>query len=112
MKTVALPSGKSIKVPSTGEDWQLYTSSMKCGRAAVALTCALLRVAKTIDRMALRGYAPTRTTAHQMYYSVIYPVMDKWSDFGACDTEPRNVAYDAIERVVQTLTGLREVDLF
>ena len=111
MKTVVLPSGKSVSVPSTGHDWQLYTSSMACGRAAASLTSALVRVAKEIDKMAKKGYAPTRQGAYKLYNEEIYTVMSRYSDFGAADTEPRNVAYDAIERVVQTITG-READLF
>lgn len=109
MKIVVLPSGKTISVPSSGEDWQLYTSSMACGRAANALTAALVRVAKEIDRMASKGYRPTAEGAETMYASTIEPVMSKYSAFGALDTEPRNVAYDAIERVVMVVTGSNHI---
>ena len=105
MKTVALPSGKTVNVPSTGDDWQLYTSSMACGRAAAALTAALVRVAKEIDRNVAKGYRPTEAGASELYRTVIEPVMSKYASFGAYDTEPRGVAYTAIERVTTTLTG-------
>lgn len=111
MKTVVLPSGKSVSVPSTGDDWQLYTSSMACGRAAASLTAALVRVAKEIDAMAKKGYAPTPAGAYKLYNDIVEPAMNRNSEYGACDTEPRNVAYDAIERVVRTVTG-RDADLF
>ena len=105
MKTVALPSGKTVNVPSTGDDWQLYTSSMACGRAAAALTSALVRVLKTIDSNVALGYRPTEAGAQNLYSTVIAPVMSRSASFGAYDTEPRGVAYTAIERGVKALTG-------
>jgi len=107
MKTITLPSGKSVSVPSTGDDWQLYTCSMACGRAAASLTAAVVRVAKEIDQMASKGYRPTEAGASHLMNKVIYPVMSKYSSFGASDTEPRGVAYDAIDRIVSVVTGDR-----
>lgn len=111
MKPVILPSGKSVNVPSSGDDWQLYTSSMACGRAAAALTGALVRVLTEIDQHVSKGYAPTPDGAQHLYSTVIEPVMSKYAKFGAYDTEPRSVAYEAIERTVRRLTD-RYVDLF
>lgn len=34
-------NGKKVTMPTSGRDWQLFTSSMKCGTAARALTTAL-----------------------------------------------------------------------
>ena len=107
MKTITLPSGKSVKVPSTGDDWQLYTCSMACGRAAASLTAAVVRAAKTIDEMASKGYRPTEAGASKLYQDVIYPVMSRYADFGASDTEPRGVAQDALDRVISVVTGER-----
>jgi len=104
MKTVTLPSGKNVNLPSTGDDWQLYTSTKGCGRAAAALTAAVVRVAKEIDKKASEGYRPTEKGAAHLYATVIEPVMAKHSNFGACDTEPRGVAYDALDRIVSVVT--------
>lgn len=107
MKTLTLPSGKSVNVPSTGEDWQLYTYSMKCGNAARALTAALVKALRIIDQHAAKGYAPTSRGAEKLMGDMIYPVMNKYAEFGACDTEPRNVAYGSMERAIEKMTGHR-----
>jgi hypothetical protein len=111
MKPLVLPSGKTVNVPSTADDWQLYTVSMACGRAALALTSALVRVLKDIDQHVTQGYAPTPEGAQMLYRTVIEPVMSRYAKCGAYDTEPRGVAYDAIERTVRRLTDLH-VELF
>jgi len=107
MKTVTLPSGKNVNLPSTGDEWQLYTCSKPCGRAAAALHAAVVRVAKEIDRMASKGYRPSEAGAEKLYRDIVSPVMTKYSSFGASDTEPRGVAYDAIDRIVSVVTGER-----
>ncbi len=78
------PSPKERKMPTTGEDWQLYTSSMKCGTAARSLTAALKRGIKTGD--------PRKA------YDIWSAASIKYAAFGAADTEPRNVALDYIEQ--------------
>lgn len=106
MKTITLPaSGKEVRVPSTGEDWQLYSTSMACGTAARSLTAALVRVLKVLDRHATNGYIPTDEGARKLYDEHLRPVMGKYSAYGACDTEPRGVAYGTMEKTVRTLTG-------
>ena len=107
MKTITLPSGKEVRVPSTGDDWQLYTCSMACGNAARALTGALVKALRVIDAHAAKGYAPTPRGAEKLMAEVIYPVMDKYAKFGAADTEPRGVAYSSMERAIEKMTGHR-----
>jgi hypothetical protein len=43
-------AGIPFTVPKTGEDWQLFTCSMKCGNAARALTAQLKKVMMAIGR--------------------------------------------------------------
>lgn len=107
METMKMKSGKEISIPTTGEDWQLYTYSMKCGTAARALTAALKKVLVEIDANASKGYAPTSRGADALIGKHIYPVMRKYSDFGAEDTEPRYVAYHTVEQAIERLTGHR-----
>ena len=104
MKTLTL-STCTVSVPTTADDWELYTSSMKCGNAARALTAATIRVIKTIDAYAQKGYAPTPEGASKLYREIIEPVMSRYSKFGAYDTEPRGVAYYTMERAIQKITG-------
>lgn len=101
MKDIALPSGKTVRLPSTGEDWQLYTSSMACGRAAYALTSALTRAVQQLDAQAQRGFTPTPAKLEELYSKILGPVMLRYAKFGAADTEPRGVAFDALERAVK-----------
>lgn len=71
------------------------------------MTAALVRIAKEVDKAALKGFRPSEAGAEKLYVDMLYPVMSKYSTYGACDTEPRGVAYDAIEKIVSTLTGDR-----
>lgn len=76
------------RIPRTGDDWQLYTTSMKCGHAARGLTAALKRALK----------APNANKAYDIWAAAAI----KFSAYGACDTEPRNVALDVIEAHFKT----------
>lgn len=108
MKTVVLPkTGKSVNIPATGLDWELFTSSMACGTAARALTAGLMRALREIDAKAAEGYGPTAETLNKLYRAHIEPVMLRYSKYGACDSEPRNHALFALERGTLALTGLR-----
>jgi hypothetical protein len=85
-----------MSLPTTSKDWQLYTSSMKCGIAAQALTAALKQVIKAMDTMCpLNAQNVARVMSKHLD-----PVMSKYAEYGACDTEPRYVARRAIVRAV------------
>lgn len=71
------------RLPRTGDDWQLYTASMKCGHAARGLTAALKRALK----------APNANKAYDIWIAAAI----KFAVYGARDTEPRHVALDVIE---------------
>jgi len=70
--------------PTTGNDWQLYTSEMRCGHAARSLTAAL--------RRALKEEGPDKA------YDVWRATAIKWAVFGALDSEPCGVAAGIIEK--------------
>ncbi len=107
MEEFTLPlSGKTLSIPSTGGDWQLYTSSMPCGRPAHALTAGLKRALKAVDKAAARGLALTifnEREVEELVETYVRPVMTKWSAWGASDTEPRETAYSAILDAVSAL---------
>lgn len=48
---------KRFTVPKTADDWQLYTASMKCGRAARSLTARLNKVVMQILGMTQKDAA-------------------------------------------------------
>jgi hypothetical protein len=78
------------KLPETGNDWELYTCSMKCERAAKALTAALKR--------AIRACGEGKTTYEAMKEH-FDPVARKYSAYGAQDTEPMVKAEMILDRV-------------
>ena len=86
---------KGVIIPVTGEDWQLYTCSMKCGTAARGLTAALKRAFKHFEKnMGRDGKSAAETLGDA--YKLVGEAMGKYSKFGACDTEPRGVAKQAL----------------
>jgi hypothetical protein len=82
-------------IPSTSDEWELFTSTMSCGHAARALTAAMKRALKRFERVAPKE-GPTK--AFSAAYSEWLETAYKYSDVGASDTEPRWVAQDAIQR--------------
>jgi len=77
------------------KNWELYSSSMKCGQATRALNAAMTLAAKKL----IAGFK--RQKLHEdddegigrliagLRDKVLYPVMKKYSKYGATDTEPR-----------------------
>jgi hypothetical protein len=97
MEQVTLPlSGLVVSVPTTGRDWQLY-SSMPNKRAARALTTALMKALKVVDKGAKDGFRPSERLLEDLYEKLVYPVMLKHRDVGAADTEPRSVAWTVLQ---------------
>jgi 6-phosphogluconate dehydrogenase (decarboxylating) len=88
---------KGVQIPTTGGDWQLYTTSMACGKAARSLTAALKRSIRSFDRMT-KDRSVVNALADAYYCeSGIYEKMDELSGYGAADSEPRWVAQNALE---------------
>jgi hypothetical protein len=103
MESITLPlTGKVVSVPSTGRDWELY-STMACGRAARALTAALKKALHEVDKAAKDGYAPTEDGLDRLMSKYLDPVMSKYSEFGAYDTEPRYHAVHTLRQATKNL---------
>jgi hypothetical protein len=102
MRDFILPhTGRSIPIPHDAHDWELYTSSMKCGQAARALTAALKKALKVVDAFVATGGIPNEDTLDVLYTKYIRSVAVKYAEFGATDTEPRSEAFRAMERAAQ-----------
>lgn len=84
------------KLPETGDDWELYTASMKCEGAARALTAALKKALRAV------GSGASVPDAMRDHFD---PVARKYADFGAQDSEPMRHAERILERVRAMTTG-------
>jgi hypothetical protein len=110
MKTVTfVPSNRTVEIPTTSDDWHLYTSSKTRGVAARVLTGALLKVLRKIDHLHEHGGCPAVNVLH-LYESILRPVMIRYAEYGAFDAESRRVALNALEKAYERITG-RRVDL-
>lgn len=93
MKTMTI-AGAVRSVPSTIDDWQLYHLP-GAGKAARALTEALakaLRHAQTGPRnLTVEAYSES------LYRDHVRPVASKFAEFGAADTESRQVALSHLD---------------
>ena len=77
---------KGIEIPSTGRDWELFTSSMTCVEAARELTSAL--------KKAMRHYEKHRSIPKA--WDIVDQARDKHWEVGAADTEPRVIGQAAL----------------
>ncbi len=82
----------SARLPKSADDWQLYVCSMKCGAAARALSSAL--------RKAIQAQKKGEENVYEKY---MVPVMEQYAKYGACDSEPRWVAQDALAQARRSL---------
>lgn len=74
-----------VTVDLSADDWQLFTVSMDCDKAA-----------KALNRAASEGLSmPTATEAFVHWEAV----SDQWAKYGAADSEPRWVMRDLIGQV-------------
>jgi hypothetical protein len=107
METFVLPhSGKEVRLPATGAEWELYTVARgPCARAARSLTTALKKACVVIDKAAKDGFRPNEKGLSELYEKHLVPVMSKYADLGAYDTETRSHAYAAMERVVEVVVA-------
>ena len=94
------------------EYWELYTSSMKCGRAERALNAALARAAKKMTsefrKRKLRAgddESIGRLIA-ELRDKIMEPVMGKYSEYGASDTEPRYHAGQGLNNAAKDYFGV------
>jgi hypothetical protein len=85
---------KGIPLPTTVRDWQLFSTMVGSGKAARNLTAALKAAFVKFDAMVASG--STVFKALTAAGEVVNPVMRRYANLGAQDTEPRGVAAQAI----------------
>lgn len=87
MKGITIVERKlTVKVDLAAEDWELFTATMDCKRAAETLN-------RNLEKAVNSGCS--REDAHNyMYY-----VMDKLRKYGASDTEPHCVLIEALDAI-------------
>jgi len=99
MEKVTLPNGNTLDIPSTPRDWELYSRMPKSVEAASELTQALKSAFSEINTTPWTG-----TYTSMVKY--MYPVMKKYSECGACDTEPRCQAEYYLDEYRKILFGM------
>lgn len=84
----------TVNVPQlTAEEWELYSASMNCTRAARALNAALVLACKSIAKVRAEVTGAVWSTTQGLVLDhamrdFMYPVMSKYAGFGASDSEP------------------------
>ena len=90
-----LTANIEIKVPESAEEWELYTNSMRCGKAARSLTAAL----KKSMRLFIKDTSISQYDALKPFFAAA----NKWADYGTSDSEPVHHAERAMRRLAETL---------
>ena len=96
MKNITLKSGRTAKIPFDAYDWQLFTSKVGVDEAAKDMTTALIAALTSMDEGLTQGW-------YGYMKEHMRPVMEKYAAFGACDTEPRCEAEDALEKFARSI---------
>lgn len=101
--------------PRSAEDWQLYTNMEGVGVAARALTGALTRAKrllhetfrdlKKVPRMGNAFKIGLEKAVNKALNLVVYPVQDQFAHYGAADTDPRTIAWDALWQYAKEFFG-------
>ena len=77
---------KKVVLSLTAADWQLYTTSMNCKRATIALN-------DTFEYWFNNG------ASREELMKYMHDVMKIWSEYGAADSEPMYVLDDLVDMV-------------
>lgn len=80
----------------TADQWQLFTCSMKCGKVAVELNKQLNVKLKEAKKLIKKGHSVDSVAS--IVRDAMYPVMSRYSKYGATDTEPLWVLVDVINK--------------
>lgn len=94
-----------LYIPITAGDWELFVDMPGVGRAAKRMTGALKRSIKRFDSLRRSTHSDPVLALYAAYTQVMAETMNKFSDFGATDTEPRNVAQGHLARYAVAVLG-------
>ena len=91
MKYIDVDIEMTVRVPQyTAKEWELYSSSVDCSEAATALNLCL--------HDAIYHRLRENLSTELAYSEYCRPTMLKFSSFGAMDTEPRGIMWEALDR--------------
>ena len=89
MENLKIEGDGTVSVGFTADQWQLYTASMDCSKAAEALNLQLQKAVNSgMDRERVRDHMDV--------------VMSRLSGYGAADTEPEVTLLKALERMFES----------
>jgi len=103
METFKTKNGKEIQIPTTGDDWELYTSEPGHGKAARALTSALKSAFKRIEKAVFDG--KTVPEAVMEASTALSKVQSTYSENGAADSEPNGAKAEAFSLFCEARYG-------
>jgi hypothetical protein len=96
---------RSRDIPSTAMELELYDIPGS-GRAARAIGTALKKAT-----IAIKNLGFSRKTSDQIltqvYRTYIDPVLSKYAEYGARDTEPRSIVIEYLEYIIREYTDNR-----
>lgn len=93
-----------IDLPSTPKEWQIYSGMTGDNQVATRLNGALKKTLRRFDTLVKKGLE-VEYAAYDAMGEMMYPVLSKYREFGACDTEVTWVVKDYL-RVYAHMRGL------
>ncbi len=78
--------------------WELYTSVHGWQDVSDEIAAAVNRAKKAID--ATQDVNPV-DLAYKVWLRVVSPVLNRYPEYGASDTEPRSLTHEALERYAE-----------
>ena len=93
-----------IRVPTTPNDWQLFSEEPGAAGAARKMTAALKRSFRVLDDATKQGHTLDNALVYTCFEDlrIAAQALVNW---GATDTEPRNVACNAMQRYIKHRYG-------
>ena len=95
---------KGVKIPSTANDWELYSTMDGAEWAANDLTEAAKKAVDLIADAKLSERVSVQTKA----LDVIGKAQEKHAGLGACDSEP---CYEARHVVIDAMKAIADIDV-
>lgn len=108
MEDFKLKNGDTIRIPTTGEDWELYTCEHSCKRAARALTMTLKVALALIDQSVTSGKTVAEAVA--LASQMVAKTQETYSEDGAADSEPNGVKAEAFSAFCASRYGRNKQD--
>ncbi|HLC21243.1 MAG TPA: hypothetical protein VJM10_03940 [Candidatus Methylomirabilis sp.] len=101
---------EAVKFPRSAAEWELFTTMKGAGTVARELTQALRAAADEVRKEIEDSFLPNdedfvAKVIGDVWKRILKPVMSKYADFGATDTEPNSIARQALADVAKDELG-------